>query len=112
MRRNRSNFRGFKCFLVMFVVTFIGTFITFKVLQASTDNPYLKDAGYREWITGHKVKYKKGSNLRDKALADTKAARVNEALDEILPWMLIAFVISFSFGLYPCFKIWSYAWWV
>lgn len=114
MRRYGSSkvITRFKCLLVIFVITFGGSLLTFKILVATSDNPLLQEAGFRDVFSGYKPRYKKGFTMADKANADTKAAQINAAIDEIIPWMLIAIVSFFSLSMYPVFKILSYAWWV
>lgn len=103
--------RGLKCLLVIVMITFGGSYLTFKVITLASEDIMLKEAGFRDVFAGHKPKYKKGANQSDRALADFKSRQINAAIDEILPWMLIAVVSFFSLSLYPVFKIWSYAWW-
>ncbi|HEX2898978.1 MAG TPA: hypothetical protein VHS96_04585 [Bacteroidia bacterium] len=95
----------------MFLITFGGSFLTFKILTLTSDKIIIREAGFRDVFAGYQPKYKKGFNMSDKAQADHKASLVNDALYDILPWMLIAVISFFSLSMYPVFKIWSYAWW-
>jgi hypothetical protein len=103
--------RKVKCLLVMFLITFGGSFLAFKILTLTSDKPIIMEAKFRDVFIGYKPKYRKFATPSDKAIANTKATEINAALDEILPWMLIAVIGFFSLSLYPVFKIWSYAWW-
>lgn len=100
-----------KCLIVMFLITFGGSYATFKVLQLTSDNPKLDEANMRDVFIGHRAKYKKWFTVSDKAVADFKSREINAAIDEVFAWMLIAVVSFFSLSMYPVFKIWSYAWW-
>ncbi len=100
-----------KCLMVTFLITFGGSFLTFKVLTLISDKPIIKEAGYKDVFLGYTPKYRKFSTLGDKAFMDLKAREINDALLDILPWMLISVVCFFSLSMYAVFKIWSYAWW-
>jgi hypothetical protein len=103
--------RKVKCLLVIFFITFVGSFLSFKILVLTSNKPVLQEAKFRDVFIGYKPKYRKFATPSDKAMANAKASEINAAIDEILPWMLIAVIGFFSLSLYPAFKIWSYAWW-
>ncbi|MEY3441868.1 MAG: hypothetical protein RLZZ519_149 [Bacteroidota bacterium] len=100
-----------KCLLVMFLITFGGSFLSFKILTLASDKVIIREAGFKDVFIGYQPRYRKFSTMSDKAFMDLKARDINDALLDILPWMLIAVIGFFSLSLYPVFKIWSYAWW-
>jgi hypothetical protein len=71
----------------------------------------IREANFKDVFLGYSPKYRRFSTSADKAFLDMKARQINEALFEILPWMMIAVFLFFSLSMYPVFKIWSYAWW-
>jgi hypothetical protein len=99
-----------KTILVIFLVTFGGTFVSYKLIKVVSNDPMLDHAKFGDMFTGYYPHYKKGASLSDKAAEDWKAGYVNRSIDEVIPWVLIALVLWLSMGIYSGFKVYSGSW--
>ncbi len=97
--------------IVMFLVTFGGTFLSYKVIKLATDEPLLDNAKFWDVFTGYKPRYKKGATLSMKAADDFKASQINNAIDEIVPYVLIALFCFLCLAVIAGFKVYSNSWW-
>jgi hypothetical protein len=103
--------RRLKTFIVMFVITAGGTFLTFETIRFFLDDPYLNMSKFGDVFTGYRPKYRRGASLNDKAAEDWKAGYINRSLDEVVPYVLVSLVCFLSLGIVAGFKVYSGTWW-
>jgi hypothetical protein len=102
--------RFLKTLIVIFLVTVGGTFVSYRGIRLIANDPMLTDAKFGDVFTGYAPHYKKGASLSQKAAEDWKAGYINKSIDEIVPWVLIALVLSLTAGGYAGFKVYSGTW--
>jgi hypothetical protein len=103
--------RKFKTLLILVLVTVSGTFVSYKLIKIAAADPLLDQSKFGDVFTGFRPRYKKGATLGDKAAVNWKAALINQSVEEIVPFVLIAMFIFLCLGVVAAFKVYSGAWW-
>ena len=103
--------RRFKTLLIVFMVTASGTFASYKIIKLVAADPMLDQSKFGDVFWGYKPIFRRGMTEETKATLKWKAGIINQSIDEIMPYVLIALFIFLSFGVIAGFKVYSGSWW-
>jgi hypothetical protein len=103
--------RRLKTLIILILISAGGTFGSYKVIKLIAADNYLDQSKFGDVFTGYRSKYKKGASLSDKAAEDWKAGYINQAIDDVIPYVLISLVTFVSLGFVAAFKVYSGTWW-